>query len=354
MLALFRIVTIGFLSVGVGMQPAADVVPWLYEISLPVSSQQTSEVNRVSRIGLMTVLNRITGARSVSRDSVIENARQNVQNYVLQHSFSYVQDQLNPSTVSQLATVEFDPSAIRALIRDAGLPLWTSKRPTVLLWLTHFSESGYTSVQGDLHPEQELVQSISEIALARGLEIRWAHLSVPRYGVRNFFEPLLEFGSSYENIASSYQAGVVFSMDVVPFRSYYLLKATIPYGIPGNDVSVDFFDNEVDAFSSGFHTLIDKLADMYGVKSDQRNQIAIQVYNIQSLDAYLNVQRYLANWEFVERVDLSVVSGSSFRFLVQSLSSKEQFLVHLSEDSRFEIQSDKNGDTTISLNYVDN
>ena len=126
---------VGILVISVPTFCVGDIVPWLYEVTLPVASQKVNEVNRASRVGLATVLERVTGQRDVERLSTIRSALQNAQNFVLQHSFGIGGTDPDTHEVIQLATIEYDPVAIKNVVRSAHLPLWTANRPTILSWL---------------------------------------------------------------------------------------------------------------------------------------------------------------------------------------------------------------------------
>ena len=329
-----------------------DVVPWLYEITLPVSSQNVNEVNRASRVGLATVLERVTGQREIERLGTIRTALQNAQNFVLQHSFGTEVADTDTNEVIQLATIEYDPVAIQDVVRSARLPLWTANRPPILIWLSHIERGSFKFVEGADNPNHPLVQAIQDTARARGLMIRWGRDSTPDYGVYNFADHFLANNRDFGAIASKFSADVVLTIDLIPFRSHFLLQGSMPLGVPSAHVWSQIFDTEEEAVVAAFHVLADKLVELYGVESSSNYQFEILIDNIESIEVYLAIVQYLNSWEFIDRVDLTFVRGTSFRFMVYSASSSTQFLTHLTDDGQLQSVSTQPPDeTAIKLTY---
>ena len=343
---------VGMLVISVPTFCVGDIVPWLYEVTLPVASQKVNEVNRASRIGLATVLQRVTGQREVERLEAVRSALQNSQNFVLQHSFGIGGTDPETDEVFQLATIEYDPVAIKNVVRSARLPLWTANRPTILIWLSHVENGSFVFAEGDSQPDHVLVRVIQDTARARGLEIRWGRNSTPDYGVYNFANHLLAHNRDFGSIASKFSADVVLAIDLIPFRSYFLLRSSIPFGIPTPRIWSQIFDTEEEAVASSFHILADQLVDLYGVESSSSYQFEILVDNIESIEVYLAVVQYLNSWEFIDRVDLTFVRGTSFRFMVYSSSSSAQFLTHVADDGQLEsVSAEEPSETAIKLTY---
>ena len=343
---------VGIFAICIPTVCVGDVVPWLYEVTLPVASQTVNEVNRANRIGLVTVLERVTGQREIERLQSIRAALQNAQNFVLQHSFGI--GGIDPDTDEeiQLATIEYDPVAIKNVVRSVRLPLWTANRPTILIWLSHVDNGSFRFVEDKLQPESTLVQTLQDTARARGLEIRWGRNATPDYGVYNFTNHLLAQNREFRFLASDSSADVVLAINLIPFRSHFLLQGSIPFGVPMKPVWSGIFDTEEEAVAAAFHVLADQLVDLYGVESSSTYQFEILVDNIESIEVYLAVVQYLNSWEFVDRVDLTFVRGTSFRFMVYSSSSSAQFLTHVQDDGQLEpVSTEAPTETAIKLTY---
>ena len=101
-----------------GPGQAAEVVPWLYEVAVPVLDQSDEERRRASEEGLQTVLSRLTGLAYVPRTPEVTEALEQVDGYYNEFRFARApEDQLE-------LVVQFDPDPVQALIRAAGLPIW--------------------------------------------------------------------------------------------------------------------------------------------------------------------------------------------------------------------------------------
>lgn len=324
------------------------VVTWLYEVTLPVQSQSANEVNRVSKLGMVTVLQRLTGHRTITANEVVSAAVQKTQSYVLQHSFGN-----DESGSGQVATVEFDPAAIRGLVKEAGLPLWTANRPTILIWVTQATSSALNEQEPVSNLQPTLVEVVEQAGRARGLEIRWVRLTEPDYGVYNFADHLAPRNRDFATITTKIGADVVLTVNLVPFRDYFLLKSTIPHGVPNPPNWTGIFDTELDAVEWAFHTFSDELATRYSVVNTGNNRLTIRVDNVRSVESYIDVLQYFSSWEFVDRVDLHWVQGTSFHFIIHSSSSLGQFLVHIAKDQRFMMSTESEPlDDAVTFTYV--
>lgn len=147
---------------------AARVLPDLYEVTVAIDSQSSAELRRASREALAELFVRISGHRAVLDNDTIVAAVRDASRFTRQ--FSY-QSETDEDGEQQLRVVlDFESSLVEDTLRRAGLPLWSSNRPTVLVWLVADDEHGRHFVGGDQAPE--LVAAIREQAIRRGLAVQ--------------------------------------------------------------------------------------------------------------------------------------------------------------------------------------
>ena len=315
----------------------AEVVDWLYQSTHPVSSQRTSEVNRASRLGMITVLQRVTGAKRLEQTSALRQTLNNASNFVLQHSFTVQQD-VSSSTVTQWITIDYDAEAVQGLVRQLGLPIWPSNRPTILLSLSHWRDGAFEFLNGIDQPQDLLVRVLENAAVLRGLELKWSQNEEPDYGIYNFVDHMTIRNRTFAAGSINLGLDVVLGLELKPFRNHFLLTSIIPTGFPTGKERSEIVDNDLAGVEAAFHWVADELFELYGVSTVDNTQIDILVEDILTLKDYLAVLQYLNDWEFVDRVDLTLVTGTSFHFAVHASTSVGQFLVHVLADDRFELQ----------------
>src|SRR3569833_3024926 len=177
--------------------PAVEVTG-LYEAEVPVMDQRAAARGDAARAALAEVLAKVTGdagaARRPPNQPMLQQAEQWLQRY------QYRATPGEPTAQSLVAS--FDREAVNQRIYEAGLPVWGSNRPQILLWLAVEDGGGRTLVGGDQRPDLQAL--VSEQARRHGLPI-----SLPLLGLQDqdaaslgdvcgqFTEPVLRASERY-------------------------------------------------------------------------------------------------------------------------------------------------------------
>ena len=107
----------------------AEVVADIDAARIPVPDRSETTRNSARRDGMEQVLVKLSGSRATLDSPQVQSALRDSRRYLLRYSY---EDAGDDSVVLRL---EYDGRALRRLLRDAGEPLWTANRPTVLAWL---------------------------------------------------------------------------------------------------------------------------------------------------------------------------------------------------------------------------
>ena len=296
---------------------AAEVVPWLYEVAVPVENQSEAERRRASSEGLLKLLTRLTGLNDVPRSPEVEEALESPDGFYNEFRFARVQRKAEepaeatpdgPAPVavpsSQLELViQFDPEPVQALIRSAGLPIWRAQRERVVVWAVLADEGGRQIVGAA--SDLPLVDGLNQRARDRGVLLTlplldledqlavdpaavWGRLSQDidpasrRYGAE-----VLLLGRISPDDAGGWQSDWEFWVDgvVVPFAAEHAdLRA---HGVEAVDV------------------LADELAARRVVLSRQAGQLQLAVSGVRSPADYGALLGYVKSLEFVQRVGVT-------------------------------------------------
>ena len=162
-----------------GSARAVELVPWLYQVAVPVADQSTAERERAASEALLALLTRLTGLAYVPRTEEVAAALKAADGYYSEFRFaaalsppgsessegpgaSQGKDALN-------LVIQFDPDPVLALIRAAGLPIWRATREKVLVWvvLNDGAERSLVGATSDL----PLVAGLTAQARVRGLSL---------------------------------------------------------------------------------------------------------------------------------------------------------------------------------------
>ena len=110
----------------------AEFVDDLYTASVAAADRSQATLRAARRDGLMQVLVKVSGSEPRRDEAAVRTALDKAERYLSSYSYeSSAPGELRLKLI-------YDASAVQALLREAGLPLWTANRPRVLVWwVTH-------------------------------------------------------------------------------------------------------------------------------------------------------------------------------------------------------------------------
>lgn len=329
-----------------GVLRAAEVVPWLYEVAVPVADQSERERSRASSEGLRRLLTRLTGLTHVPRTPEVTEALANPDGYYNEFRFARVERvaEENPpgspaqtgaaaATGSQLElVVQFDPEPVQALIRAAGLPIWRAQRERVLVWAVVADDAGRQIVGAASN--LPLVDGLNQRARDRGLPLTlplldledqlavdpaavWGRLSqVIDPASRRYGADVLLLGRITPDAEGGWQSDWEFWVDgvVVPFTAEHADLLT--HGIDAVDV------------------LADELAARRVVHGRQAGQVQLAVSGVRTPADYGALLGYVQSLEFVQSVGVSGIRDGRIWLLVNTPAEPDRLLATFERDDK--------------------
>ena len=110
----------------------AEFVDDLYTANLPAADRRPATLRAARRDGLVQVLVKVTGSVPRPDNAAVRAALDKAEDYLSSYSYE------SSAPGALRFKLVYDASAVQALLREAGLPLWTANRPRVLVWwVTH-------------------------------------------------------------------------------------------------------------------------------------------------------------------------------------------------------------------------
>lgn len=138
----------------------AETVNNLYQVREPVSGQTPDERARATQAALDTLVLRLTGDAKSVQGPALADLRKNPQQIISQFGFE--------AGPPESLLVDFDPASTDRTLRQAGLPIWGSNRPTILGWWLNDATEG-SNLVGD---GQSAAEPLRRAAQHRGLPLR--------------------------------------------------------------------------------------------------------------------------------------------------------------------------------------
>ena len=289
--------------------PAVRAEVALYEAEVPWFDHNAGDRAGAFRQALRQVLVKVTGLRRFGAAVPIESLVENAQGLVQQYQLHTVELEIGGTSVSEPRLwARFDEGAVERLVREAGLPVWSSPRPPVLVWLAAESDGSF------LTAGSEGSEGIVEI-LQRGGASRGASLVLPLLDLQDqaLAGPPELWVDAQERIRAAserYQLGSILIGRVgrgVLWEARWSLL--LPRAAQRWTTEGDEFELVVD---EGFHEALDALAAYYMSTSPETAgaAIVVSVSGVHDFAGYARTMRYMESLDEVESVDvLAVVSG---------------------------------------------
>ena len=113
----------------------------VYSARVPVDDRLPQTLRSAQRDGLAQVLMKASGSDLPEENGALLEALEQAASYLLGYSYE------EKTGRDLLIRLDYDERRVQELLRDAGLPLWTSNRPVVLAWLVvNDGQRGFASL----------------------------------------------------------------------------------------------------------------------------------------------------------------------------------------------------------------
>lgn len=156
MRVIYRLIVL-CVALGAALPSQAEQLRGLYQVREPVSGQQAEERAAALQRAFDTLLLRLTGDAQVAKRQEVAALRDDPQQLISKYGYE-----------GEHIVVDFDPGTTERSLRRAGVPLWGSNRPTLLVWWLNERVEG-TQLLGD---GQDGAAPLRSAAQHRGLPVR--------------------------------------------------------------------------------------------------------------------------------------------------------------------------------------
>ena len=295
-----------------GPGPRAEVV--LYEAEVAWSDRDGADRASAFRQALRQVLVKMTGMRRLTEAVEIEPLIENAQGLVQQYQLRTVAVRRGDATVEEPRLwARFDEAAVDRLVREAGLPMWSSTRPPVLVWVAAEREgtegAGATAVAGSEGAEG-LTEMLRHTAGSRGVSLMLPLLDLEDRVLAGPPELWAESEDRIRAASERYRPG---SILIGRIDRGVLWEAQWSLLLPGAaqrwKTEGDLFELVVD---DGVQEAVDALAAHYVSTAPETEgaAVAVSVSGVHDFMGYARTMQYLESLDEVESVDvLAAFSG---------------------------------------------
>lgn len=333
----------------------AEQLKGLYEVVVPVESQSSKALRQATAQGLETVFIRVSGRQDSVRHEEIQMALGTAQLYLKQ--YSYRRDRNSEDGSEQLnLLLEFEQGQVDKQLRLAGLPLWSSNRPSVLVWLAIEDGDGRRIVGTELSPG--VVSSIDYHATRRGLAVKMPLLdledtiAISEQALWNLDE---------QNVA---EASRRYQPDTLLLGRANLLSTGVWLGawrfsFAGRYSEFEVEASNIDTFvAEAMDWVAELLSEQYAIApvSIAEEGIRMRLTGIQGFTDYARAVSYLESLAAIRHANVVAINGDEIVLRLVAEGQLQQLQQAIARDGRLlpvatNLMAEAVADEAIVLNY---
>lgn len=317
--------------------PASAAANLDYQASRWVTDRENATFDQAAADALREVVVRVTGFSALGDNNELDAALQQPRPYIQQFRYDREQRQSSADAMPEdghRLTIHFAKKEVDLLVRRAGLPIWTGKRPELLAWIAVEQPSGrqVLSAGGD----DLLANQVLDVAHRRGLP-----LSLPLYDLQD------QMAASPGDIWGLFQQPLRVATQRYGTDNFLMAKLHRPQrgewrfsGFWQEDGQSAWLElsapSAEEALQQAVHQLTDQLAQRYSVVLDVANASLerLLVVGVTDLQAYAQLVDYLSKLVPVRRTLLRRAEAAEVEFALELESDREQLRQLLIRDRR--------------------
>ena len=314
----------GVLLVLAGDAFAADSGEALWRVSVPVLDQGASARRSAEREAFSALLVRVTGRSSVPVLAGLRSAMRTPQRYYTSSAYERrdVRERLeDPENRPWLLIIDFDARSVTDLLAGEGVPVWTTRRPDLLVWMLTEDETGARRLLGEDDPAGA---AVLERADARGLRVFLPALDLTDLASFSLAEAWIGDSDVLDRASRRYGSEYFFVLRLYPDPLGRWI-ADWQGEIAGETVTGALeVDDPVTGAAAMLDAVADDLADRFAVSvarnvdgSGAAGALWLQVDRVEALDAYASLLRYLEGTDGVVDVQVVQMVGTSLLLRVE-------------------------------------
>ena len=297
----------------------------LNTVILPISNQSNVEVKKALSKGFTEILIRLTGNTRVTTLPPIKFAAAHARQYV--QYYRYISKKDNAfTTTKRYLQINFNIQALQRLLTEVNIPIWSQgNRPTILVWIKttqdHFIQflSSVTNNQISstvralsteyglpiLLPEMDL----QDIQLSGELE---DHKAQTLYNSASNFDTIKKYMNRY-GVNAMLIGNISENITVHQSKGQWQLlfmHETYQWSNTG--------ENLTNVIEKAFKNAVDILvkSTLYDQANLQGKTIFLRILNVDTLETYIQLSKYIKQFHTVKHVSLETLSKKSITLKV--------------------------------------
>ncbi len=288
----------------------AKSISGLYDAKVLVKDQSQRARKEAARLGLLEVLQKVSGFPVPENRVVINKALGIADQYLYQFSYATVErgEVIGASSGSLWLTMQFEGKSIQGLVKRGKLPRWGANRPSILVWMAiDDGKERLIMSDGVEHLAQQALQDGSQ---KRGLPLIYPlndlddSMALPIEQLWGMFdEPIVQASKRYG--AESVLASRIYKTSRGKWKGQW------SFYFKGLEQNFVFETNSLKSqVLEGLTASAQVLANSFALKPSNQdaNALDIQISAVKSLADYAKVTQYLQKMAITKQVAIKKVN----------------------------------------------
>ncbi|MFW5450943.1 MAG: DUF2066 domain-containing protein [Methylophagaceae bacterium] len=279
----------------------------LYQSHFPVASQDEQERRQVAPEVLRKVVLKVVGNRAaldtVDLSPLLAKTEQLIQQYQYRRVNTISDDLTQPDKLEVL--LKFNKDNLNRSLANLGLPIWSSSRPEVLLWLA-VDDGKNRRIIGSDGIADVIPATIIQATDRRGLSMLMPLMDLQDQNQVQFADLWAGFPETVLQASQRYAAQVIL-MARVTVSDNGAVQIRWQSLVNGESDQWQSRGDMHRALNTGIDELTDRLARRFTqvVTSQYDHEYSLEISNVTDYADYSKVVNYLENLQYISEVKLS-------------------------------------------------
>lgn len=286
----------------------------LYEAEITVANTSPETRKGATLQALNEVFVKLTGQSNISNNPALKETLEKADRFVQSYRYKQSNDPNEPSQIITSLWVQFDQRAIDLALKESGVPIWSTERPLVIIWLAiQDGKKRYLVPEGIKTGYDKL---LLDAAQKRGLPIIFPLLDLQERNLISFSDVWAGFQDIILAASARYKPDTVL-IGKVKYLSNDLARAEWTLLADNSAWTVNPTPSEA-LLSAGIHETADRLSRLYTAQDVDSQTVLIdfQVSGINSLEQVKQVETYLNDLNPIKNSSLHQLTSNSVFFQI--------------------------------------
>lgn len=311
-----------------GTTPCYAQDPSLFTATVPIKNRAEKHRIRAEKEAFERVLVRVSGLSAVASHPIVAEALDNAKSFITRFGF-FSRAVPNEVNLQLFMEASFDSDSVLELLRSENLPIWSARRPNVLVWLGVHDADGHRIVGAGDHAVS--VETLLDQATVRGVPVLLPLMDVLDFEYIDSADLFNDAQDVLRVASERYDPEGVLIIKMVE-RSGSVWSASWEFLWDGEEMLevTDVLELR-DGITGGIDWMVDRLVERFAVIAnpdaiDEEEVQWIQINRVPNLKVYTDVLSFFEEISTVTDVQLVRIEQESLLLSVRGISSREQLL----------------------------